>query len=353
MRSIECVRAIARDSHLTNNYAGQGGNIARTAGPHLLFSTGPTDALFPLRPGLEGRQGRAREPLTLPVRIPRLASQRHSAKGQHRERASSTTHPAANRSGCLAWRLTSLNARTPRNRCGAPKRASRKPSAWLESAAGSGMGVAGRSCGPRGCYRIANRNPGLPGRELRGTPTALSRRELGAAARRGRDRPRDRRTLRAPFLQMVRGRWHAPMGYGTRRGPARFHGPHRGAPRHGPGRNGAQACPEEALSSVNGRLIEAQESERARIARDLHDDIGQRLALLAMGLEQLKGLLPDASGGDPAGALDALQKQTAEMTTEVQALSHELHPPRLLHLGVVAAMRGFCARVLRADICRD
>ena len=99
---------------------------------------------------------------------------------------------------------------------------------------------------------------------------------------------------------------------------------------------------EEALSSVNGRLIEAQESERARIARDLHDDIGQRLALLSMALEQMKGLLPDASGGDAAGGLNALQTQTADIITAVQALSHELHPPRLLHLGVVAAMRGFC-----------
>src|SRR4029453_7526021 len=51
---------------------------------------------------------------------------------------------------------------------------------------------------------------------------------------------------------------------------------------------------EEALSSVNGRLIEAQESERARIARDLHDDIGQRLAVLAMVLEHVKELQPDA-----------------------------------------------------------
>jgi PAS domain S-box-containing protein len=53
---------------------------------------------------------------------------------------------------------------------------------------------------------------------------------------------------------------------------------------------------EEALSSVNGRLIEAQESERARIARDLHDDIGQRLALLAVALGQVKGLQSDSSG---------------------------------------------------------
>jgi signal transduction histidine kinase len=89
---------------------------------------------------------------------------------------------------------------------------------------------------------------------------------------------------------------------------------------------------------VNGRLIEAQESERARIARDLHDDIGQRLALLTLALEQVKGLQPDSSG-EVLSSLDALQKQTAEITADVQALSHELHSPRLLHLGVVAAMR--------------
>ena len=101
---------------------------------------------------------------------------------------------------------------------------------------------------------------------------------------------------------------------------------------------------EEALSSVNRRLFEAQETERARIARDLHDDIGQRLALLAVGLGQLKGLQPDSSG-EALSSMDALQKQTAEIITDVQALSHELHPPRLLLLGVVAAMRGFCREI--------
>jgi PAS domain S-box-containing protein len=98
---------------------------------------------------------------------------------------------------------------------------------------------------------------------------------------------------------------------------------------------------EEALSSVNRRLIEAQESERARIARDLHDDIGQRLALLTLALEQVKGL-QRGSSSEALGLVDALQKQTAEIMADVQAISHELHSPRLLHLGVVGAIRGFC-----------
>ncbi len=99
---------------------------------------------------------------------------------------------------------------------------------------------------------------------------------------------------------------------------------------------------EEALSGVNGRLIEAQESERGRIARDLHDDIGQRLAMLAMTQAQLQGLVNGSPGSEAAACLKALQSQTAEIIADVQTLSHQLHPPRLLHLGFVAAMRGFC-----------
>ena len=57
--------------------------------------------------------------------------------------------------------------------------------------------------------------------------------------------------------------------------------------------------------------------------------------------------MPHASGGEAPGCLDALQKQTTEIIADVQALSHELHPPRLLHLGVVAAMRGFCEELSR------
>ena len=58
---------------------------------------------------------------------------------------------------------------------------------------------------------------------------------------------------------------------------------------------------EEVLSSVSRRLLEAQEAERARIARDLHDDIGQRLALLSIALEQLPAVVIDS--GDRASRI--------------------------------------------------
>ncbi len=98
---------------------------------------------------------------------------------------------------------------------------------------------------------------------------------------------------------------------------------------------------EEALSNISSRLIEAQEQERTRIARDLHDDINQRLALLAIELERLKIDIPD-SNVEVLSRMDELRKHTSEIATDIQALSHELHSPRLEYLGIVAAMRGFC-----------
>ncbi len=98
---------------------------------------------------------------------------------------------------------------------------------------------------------------------------------------------------------------------------------------------------EEALSSVSRRLIEAQEADRARIARDLHDDIGQRLAALAMTLDHVTGLVPD-SASRALAHLNELQRQTAEIAADVQALSHDLHSSRLRYLGLRAALQGFC-----------
>jgi PAS domain S-box-containing protein len=98
---------------------------------------------------------------------------------------------------------------------------------------------------------------------------------------------------------------------------------------------------EEALASVSRRLIKAQEEERTRIARELHDDMGQRLALLTIELEQLiQG--PFDLSAQVKSRLVELRKQTFETATDIQTLSHELHSSKLEYLGLVAAMRGFC-----------
>jgi PAS domain S-box-containing protein len=97
---------------------------------------------------------------------------------------------------------------------------------------------------------------------------------------------------------------------------------------------------EGALASVKGRLIEAQEQERTRIGRELHDDIGQRIALLAVELQQLteESLIPPLV----RGRIAELQNRTTEVADDIQSLSHELHSSKLQYLGIAAAMRGFC-----------
>jgi PAS domain S-box-containing protein len=101
-----------------------------------------------------------------------------------------------------------------------------------------------------------------------------------------------------------------------------------------------QQTAQDALERLGGRLIDAQEQERSRIARELHDDICQRLAILTLEIEQSMATF------DPADSQhDRMQKvwqHCSEITGDVQALSHELHSSMLDHLGVVAAIRNFC-----------
>jgi PAS domain S-box-containing protein len=98
---------------------------------------------------------------------------------------------------------------------------------------------------------------------------------------------------------------------------------------------------EEALSSMSRKVIEAEERERRRIARDLHEDIGQRLALLAIEIEQLK-TDPPSQTNEMLNRMEAVWKQTLEVLTDVKASAHELHSPRLEYLGIAAVMRSFC-----------
>jgi PAS domain S-box-containing protein len=102
-----------------------------------------------------------------------------------------------------------------------------------------------------------------------------------------------------------------------------------------------QKLAQQALEQVSGQLIEAQEKERSRIARDLHDDICQRLALLSMEIEQANRV----SSRSPAHAtqsLEEIRRHCSEIAGDVQSLSHQLHSSKLEYLGVAAAIRGFC-----------
>jgi PAS domain S-box-containing protein len=103
---------------------------------------------------------------------------------------------------------------------------------------------------------------------------------------------------------------------------------------------------EEELRAVSGRLIEAQEQERTRIARELHDDFCQRLALLGIELQKLKEEpgLPEARLHEIAGQLI---QSTEEISRDLQALSHELHSSKLDILGTAAAMKSFSAEFAR------
>ena len=102
----------------------------------------------------------------------------------------------------------------------------------------------------------------------------------------------------------------------------------------------ARKLADAALASVSGKLIEAQEQERRRIARELHDDIGQRLALLAIELAQLQQRSSNPS--EFHERIGKLQLLTSEIAADIQSLSHELHSSRLQYLGLAAALRGFC-----------
>ncbi len=96
----------------------------------------------------------------------------------------------------------------------------------------------------------------------------------------------------------------------------------------------------EALSSVSYRVIEAEERERQRIAHDLHENIGQRMTLLVIAIEQLKA--DSLKAVDMPGRLDAIRKQSVEILTEVKTLAHELYSPRLEYLGIAGVVSSFC-----------
>jgi len=99
---------------------------------------------------------------------------------------------------------------------------------------------------------------------------------------------------------------------------------------------------EEALSMVSRRLIEAQEKDRTRLARELHDDITPRLALVAMCLDRLQQG-PAAAGHEEE--IGSASRQIGDLIRDMQALSNHLHSSKLDLLGLTRAAAGLCAEV--------
>jgi two-component system sensor histidine kinase UhpB len=90
----------------------------------------------------------------------------------------------------------------------------------------------------------------------------------------------------------------------------------------------------------NSRLLAAQEHERARIARELHDDVGQRMALLQFNLTQFSGTA-DLSAGARAEVGDMVE-MSSQIVSVLRSLSHELHPATLDMVGLEIAIKGLC-----------
>jgi len=97
---------------------------------------------------------------------------------------------------------------------------------------------------------------------------------------------------------------------------------------------------EEALRTLGSRLIAAQEEERRRIARELHDDVCQQLAFIAIGLQELK-----SNPAERLKEIEKLSEETTRLATDVQTLSHQLHSSKLDYLGLVPAIRGLCREI--------
>jgi signal transduction histidine kinase len=101
------------------------------------------------------------------------------------------------------------------------------------------------------------------------------------------------------------------------------------------------------LRELTGRLLQAQETERRRIARELHDDLNQNLAILAVELDMLT-MKPSESVALVQGPIQKLSAQVKQLSSSVHGLSHQLHPAKLEQLGLVATLRGLCQELTQS-----
>ena len=98
---------------------------------------------------------------------------------------------------------------------------------------------------------------------------------------------------------------------------------------------------EEALSTLSRRLIRAQEAERALLARELHDDVTQRMAVLAIELGRAESI---ATAGAQSETLKTVREGLVRLSEDIHSLAYQLHPAVLEELGLAEALRTECER---------
>jgi len=101
----------------------------------------------------------------------------------------------------------------------------------------------------------------------------------------------------------------------------------------------------EALSSLSRKLMEVQETERAWIARELHDDLAQRAVGLAIHLHNLVQVLPDETPGRVE--FQQTSRHAVDLSRDIQRMSYRLHSTKLQHLGLATATKSLCQELSR------
>jgi len=99
---------------------------------------------------------------------------------------------------------------------------------------------------------------------------------------------------------------------------------------------------EREIMALSERLITAQEEERTRLARELHDDLSQQIAALSIGVSNLKRQIPPEQA-EAREQSARIQQKLVQVAESIRRLSHELHPAVLEHSGLGAALRDYCS----------
>jgi PAS domain S-box-containing protein len=103
------------------------------------------------------------------------------------------------------------------------------------------------------------------------------------------------------------------------------------------------------IRALNGRLLEAEDLERRRISRELHDDLNQALAALAVDIGSMQVATAASSSPDFNRAIGAIQDRVVKLSDSVRHLAYQLHPSILDHLGLAVALRSYCEEFARRE----